>query len=48
MGLKGEHQVKASIRAGMGTYITEVVFIQRITRTPSPVSKFLRGKSPLF
>jgi hypothetical protein len=40
MGLKGEHKVKVSIRAGMGTYMTEVLSIKRITRRPSPVSKF--------
>jgi hypothetical protein len=48
MGLKGEHQVKVSTRAGIGTYITEVLSIQRITRRPSPVSKFKKGKSSLF
>jgi hypothetical protein len=33
MGLKGEHQVKVSTRAGIGTYIMEVLSIQRITKT---------------
>jgi hypothetical protein len=48
MGLKGKHQVKVSTRAGIGTYIKEVLSIQRITRRPSPVSKFKRGKLSLL
>jgi len=46
--LKGEPQVKVRTRTGIGTYITEVLLIQEITRQPSPVSKFQRGKSTLF
>jgi hypothetical protein len=38
--LKGEHQVKVSTRTGIGTYITEVLSIQKITRRPSPVNEF--------
>jgi len=40
MGLEGEHQVKLSTRAGTGTYMTEVLTIQRLTRRPSPVNQF--------
>jgi len=48
MGLKGEHQVKVSTRAGIGTYIMEVLSIQRITRRPSPVSKFREENHHFF
>jgi len=40
MGLKGEHQVEMSTRAGTGTYMTEVLTILRITRSPDPVNQF--------
>jgi hypothetical protein len=46
--LKGEHQVKWSTRAGIGTYMTEVLSIQKIMRRPGPVNQFLRGKLSLL
>jgi hypothetical protein len=38
--LKGEHQVKVSTGTGIGTYIPEVLSIQKITRRPIPVNEF--------
>jgi len=38
--LKGEHQVKVSTRTGIGTYITNVLSIQKITRRLAPVNDF--------
>jgi hypothetical protein len=35
-------------RAGIGTYMTEVLSIQKIMRRPGPVNQFLRGKSSLL
>jgi len=40
MGLNGEHQVKWSTKTSTGTYMIEVLTIQRITRTPDPVNQF--------
>jgi hypothetical protein len=37
MGLKGEHQVKVSTSAGIGTYIIKDPSILKITRRLAPV-----------
>jgi hypothetical protein len=37
MGLKGEHQVKVSTSAGIGTYIIKDPSTQKITRRLVPV-----------